>query len=380
MRHILVVLHAYQPPYPIQDRAVVLRIIENCYRPIATNLLHYPRVRFVLNMNATLTEILKIEAPDVLDLLSEAAARQQVEFLESGAYHPILPLLSDKEMRVQITKNHEINSGNFHHYDPQGFFPPELAVDQLTIERVAGLGYKYIIIPENSLPIDHEQYIRFAVLPLGAKIYLIPRDKSLSNAISFNQYERKVEELVSDFLVRSEHRLKPTVIAMDMETYGEHHAEYWKFLFDFLSHENVKAILSEEYLQSDRTQAIDSITPSSWSTSNYNLGKGVHFPLWDNPLNPIHTIQQVHFLLLRTLLSTLDIDSFSPVDQKIILSAYHSCQFWWASGDGRWSPTMIMRGFDIQQKALQLVTDSSDILALSTALRNRLSLALQLKL
>ncbi|MCY3412479.1 MAG: hypothetical protein INQ03_12650 [Candidatus Heimdallarchaeota archaeon] len=374
---ILVILHAYQPPYPIQEKFVLDKIVEECYRPIAKALKSYPRVKFLLNINASLSEMLEEDAKDVLRLFNEAAQRGQIEFLNTGAYHPILPLLDDHEKDIQLQKNIEINErliGNS--FKPRGFFPPELAVNQQLMEYLAQHDYKFVMIPENSVAVNHQKgipYIEFQ----GKKLYLIQRDKSLSNHISFAQDKNNLEGLIKRFTEKAKNRNKPTVFAADIETFGHHHKDYWKFFFSFLSHTQIEPVLSETYFKHKERVKMKRISSSSWSTDDSEVNQSIPFPLWDHPRNPVHVTQQLHFTLVRKLFDTTDINYYSRKDQSTIMAAYHSCQFWWASGNGRWSPSMIKKGFKAQMKALQLMTTDPLYLELSDDLFRRLEFTLK---
>ena len=105
------VLHAYQPP--TQEANILDRIVKKCYLPVAQGLENNPELKITLNMNASLTEMLADDYLIVIEKYAELARNGQIEFLDSGAYHPILPLISQREARKQITMNRKINSRIF---------------------------------------------------------------------------------------------------------------------------------------------------------------------------------------------------------------------------------------------------------------------------
>lgn len=351
---VMLVLHAYQPPYPIQERFVVDRIIKNCYKPIVSNLEKYENVKLVINMNASLTEMLLEAAPDIIQTLSERAETGQVEFLESGAYHPILPLISLQHAKIQIEINHKINSEAFGpSYQPKGMWPPELAVDSNTIQLFAEMGYSYSIIPENSIPKHDNNKVPYTKHETRDFI-LINRDKNLSNSISFNAYNGSVIDAVNQFgKVYSDQGL-PIVIATDMETFGEHNPEYWNFLFEFLTNENIESVLSDKLLNSHQKVQISEINSSSWSTEDIEVEKEIAFPLWDHPLNPIHSIQHAHLSIVEQMFERVkNLEELTEEELSMYLKSAQSCQFWWADrNNGRWSPDIINKGLDFQRKAI----------------------------
>ena len=124
-------LHMYQPPFPVQTPEVLDRIINNSYIPLTSEFLSSGH-RLTVNINASLTEMLEnhVTGCKVIENLRQLADNQQVEFVESGAYHPILPLLTTEYIDIQIKLNHQINTKILGpSYKPVGFFPPELALN-----------------------------------------------------------------------------------------------------------------------------------------------------------------------------------------------------------------------------------------------------------
>ncbi|MHA2253464.1 MAG: hypothetical protein ACXAD7_24110 [Candidatus Kariarchaeaceae archaeon] len=356
---VMMVLHAYQPPYPIQTQDIVSRIIDNCYRPIAENIENFGNVKIVVNMNASLTEILSEEAPEILRLFTQGASDGNIEFLESGAYHPILPLISPKHAEFQIKINKEINSTAFGRgYKPRGVWPPELAVNHKTLTLLSSLGYQYAIVPENSVPTKNKNSIPY-IIQDDREFFLIYRNRNLSNAISFNSYNENVEKAVEDFERKAKNSNLPIVIATDMETFGEHNHQYWNFLFEFLSHPKIETINSSFIQKVSSKEQISKVTSSSWSTENSHINDSIPFPLWDNPLNPVHTLQHMHFdLVQHAFEEVLTLDKMSREDLVQYMKSAQSCQFWWADQKhGRWSKDIIRKGMDLQSRTLKLASE-----------------------
>jgi predicted glycosyl hydrolase (DUF1957 family) len=120
-------LHMYQPPIPIQTVPILKRIINNSYQPLTQKLLENPDIRMSININASLTEmLLEYEGEAVIENLKLLGESNQIEFLETASYHPILPLLEPKYQKIQIELNRKINGKVFgQSFKPRGFFPPE---------------------------------------------------------------------------------------------------------------------------------------------------------------------------------------------------------------------------------------------------------------
>ncbi|MHA2168741.1 MAG: hypothetical protein ACXAB7_02410 [Candidatus Kariarchaeaceae archaeon] len=378
---LMVVLHAYQPPYPIQKSEIVRRIIENCYRPFLENLENYPNVKFLLNINASLTEILLEEAPEIIDLISRAAIAGQIDFLESGAYHPIFPLISVEHAKLQLELNNSINSKAFGtSYNPKGVWPPELAVDERMLRLFGSMGYEYAIIPENSVPNNIKGKMAY-LMQNDSHFFLVNRNKDLSNAISFDSYKRNVESTVNDFEIAINSSNFPIVFASDLETFGEHNYEYWKYLFILMNDSRIKPILYQEFKESVSHVATPKIISSSWSTEDSELEQDIAYSFWDHPSNPIHQIQQTHFTMLQNSIEkTKGLHTLSFDDLITYMKSSHSCQFWWADREaGRWSKEIIRKGFDLQKKALKIVSSESsgDLIDFSEILFKRLERSLK---
>ncbi len=377
---VMMVLHAYQPPYPIQERFVLDRIVDNCYRPISSNLENHDSVKLVINMNASLTEMLLEAAPDVIDSFTRSAEKGKVEFLESGAYHPIFPLISLEQAKIQIELNNKINSEAFgSSYNPKGVWPPELAVDMKSLTLFSEMGYSYAMVPENSIP--NNLSAKMPYFSNNSRIFtLINRDKNLSNSISFNSYRGSVDDAVKHFKTVFAKYKSPIVIATDMETFGEHNSDYWKFMFDFLSHLEIESVLFDNIVNITSKVEISQINNSSWSTESNDVEKGIAYPLWDHPKNPIHTIQHAHFSIVEHLYEQeIGLDKLTNEELILYLKSAQSCQFWWADRhNGRWSPEIITKGIGLQREAILKQKHNLSI-KLSDDLKERLHKSLKTK-
>lgn len=358
------VLHAYQPPYPAQDPKVVERIIQNCYDPFFRQLLS-SRKKITLNINGVLLETLEMDSPQTISLIQECADEGLIEFLGSGAYHPIFPLLISKENRYeQIKLNFEISRrilGNV--YEPHGFFPPELAVSDWFVREIADSGFQYIIVPQNSVPLMHRDlfpYMRSKTS--SAKITLLPRNRDISNRLAFRHFGNEISLFLSGMKqIHEALETPPSLLAMDIETFGEHHSGYLKFLFRLL--DKCNNLTGRELVEKVSDYEITTLRSSSWSTSDNDLEQNP-FPLWASPDNAIHGLLGTHFALLDSVERILANDThIKEKDLKEFrlqhLRSQFSCQLWWASGDGRWGPKIVQAGLEMQRDTLRFALESA---------------------
>ncbi len=338
------ILHAYQPV--TQEKKVFQRIIENCYVPFFKRLRENKNAKIVLNITGCLIERLVKENAKVIELIQANIQSGQIDLMGSAFYHPILPFLSPKEIQYQIQKQTNIIRKEFN-YDPQIFFPPELAISPDIIESIIDEGFKAIIGPTNS----HQFTFRGLYETLEKNIIILNREKNISNGISFNGYKGQIESVIYDIRSSFEQHQYPVIIAMDLETYGEHIPNYYQFFYRLAS--KLLTITHKELLeQFSVKKTINNLIPSSWSTSVDDLKQGIYFPLWDHPDNSIHQLQHLHTSLLDYCIEHVSVDE-STYD-KYQASKY-SCQYWWASGHW-WSKKLIRLGLDYQKDVLSLIS------------------------
>ena len=353
------VLHAYQPP--TQKANILDRIVKKCYLPVAQALQNNPELKITLNINASLTEMLEDDYIIVIEKYAELAQNGQIEFLDSGAYHPILPLISQREARKQIIMNKKINTRIFGSvWNPSGFWPPELAVSETLATLVESLGYRYMIVPEIAIslnsPFPTPLLTRLPIHPSAPNLFLINRNREVSNNISFRRYttvQNVLEHVTQLTAVQPEGVL---IYAADLETFGEHHQHYEKFLIELLQSTDSRTIFD---LMNLPTQPIIEFRSSSWSTSEEDLYRDIPFPLWAYPGNSIHELLNFHSDLLSETLEFLllkkdDTEYEVKMALQAVAKAQHSCQTWWASTRDHFSKELIQKGFDAQRSALDL--------------------------
>ncbi|MBU5690340.1 MAG: hypothetical protein QXM68_04440, partial [Candidatus Aenigmatarchaeota archaeon] len=129
--HLALLLHLYQPPW--QRRDVLGRIVDNCYRDI----IEYNGHGIDLNINYSLIELLRNNGYE--DVLRGFAALQKrgCEITNSVAYHPIIPLILNLNGGERVIQRQiDLNRKGLREIGiiTSGFFPPELAIDERTLE------------------------------------------------------------------------------------------------------------------------------------------------------------------------------------------------------------------------------------------------------
>lgn len=367
----LYILHAYQPFNQSED--VLKRIVERCYLPFLRGMLGNENIKVNFNFSGILLELLESRFPEVISLLNELIDRQQIELLGSAYYHPLLPLIDSDDQRAQINLQTSKLKELFG-FTPSSFFPPELAISQSVLDALLSNNFSSVIVPEN-LFLFSSNASRYSTS--SGSIVLLKRNKAISNGISFNSYKGNVEHVIGDLRNTWKNTGFPPLIAMDLETYGEHLPHYYNFFFELAG--NTSTLLLSELLNNySVNEEIHSITPSSWSTSDEDQRRGIYFPLWDHPSNSIHQLLQLHLGLLKrakVLIKKENPDCWADF-YKSYLKASYSCQFWWASHF--WSKDLVLQGLKFQRQVLERMcsalssTSRSLLLDLSSELLSRL--------
>ena len=411
------VFHFYQPP--TQFPAVLKRICHESYRPLIELLGEFERARATVNINGSLTQmLLDCGAQDVVDGLRRLAQDGRIELLGSAMYHPILPLIPEAEIVRQIELNQATNRRAFGAvYAPRGFFPPELAYDEVVADVALKTGHRWILASGIACAAPWPVSVIHRVEG-HSDLAVLFRDDVVSNRISFKNIDGFgfIDHLHS--LGRAETSTY-VVTAMDAETFG-HHVSDWERLF--LAHVYAQFNEEPDGVAMDIQQRVDlaaqhrqileapaprgrelrvvtatdllelfpagpSTTPrpSSWSASGDDLARGVPYPLWKDPSNHVQALLWRH---LRICLELVDIANRSAISaarphvdiaRGLLDRALHSCQFWWASRRPMWDLNMIERGLAEQRavviNAMKAVTMSKAPSACREAAEDRFAIA-----
>jgi hypothetical protein len=346
-------LHFYQPP--TQVSSVLRRICDESYRPLVRMFREHPNARATVNINGSLTELLAEQGgEDVIAGLRELAERCQIEFVATGMYHPILPLIPRDEMRRQIALNFQTNRAHFGEiFAPQGFFPPELCYGPDIVETILETGHRWTILSGIACPVEWPLDVLHHVNGSIGKLRVVFRDDVLSNAVSFRHVDPE------GFLARLRalnwgrpDNGRPDIYvatAMDAETFG-HHIPGWdqRFLariYELLDggaplgpidraagasdapairpdvgplalapmaatrsggpcvgvwssesdpaapRAGVRAVTLGQLVSLFPTGGPVNPRPSSWSTTAADISSGVPYPLWRQPGNALHDLQ-----------------------------------------------------------------------------------------
>ena len=349
--------HMYQPP--VQIAPVIKQIVKESYQPVLEAIYSHPEVKITLNINGILTEqFIDYRHDELIQKITSLASLGQIEFTESGKYHPLLPLIPEPEIKRQIRLNHETNQRYFGDvYKPKGFFPPEMAISEEVLETVHALGLEWIIMSgiANTLPTFPINFI--SQHSNGLK--LIFRDDYISVDLAFDKIN-SIEAFFQRLKYTNSSQDTYIILAMDIETFGHHiKGAIKKFLiplFDVLpNRDDVKLYSISEIVRKFPLGEKQFPRDSTWSTMPGDIAHDLPYPLWFDPNNPLHVEQHKLFMYGLTLinLATKYENSMNSERKSLFYNArhfidrgIHSCQQWWASKKPYYSPDMILRGLN----------------------------------
>jgi alpha-amylase/alpha-mannosidase (GH57 family) len=349
-------LHFYQPPTQTHD--VLVKVAEESYRPLIRVLRAHENARVAVNLQGVLTDLLLEHGlGDVVAGLRELAEAGRVEFVGSGKYHPILPLIPESERKRQIQENARTNRAALGRvWNPRGFFPPEMCYSREILPAINASGHDWVIVSGVACPIEWPTDVICRVPVNGSHLRVLFRDDIRSNRISFR--ETNPEAFLRDLAGVGGGKDAYVVTAMDAETYG-HHIRDWEreFLGATLAllaanGDGVQMVFPSELLELFPDGPVIEPHASSWSTSRDDLAAHNPFPLWKSPGNRLHELQWEYVdhcldlvAVARRYATTAEAKEFAAAAYERLGPALHSCQFWWASRRPMWSIPMIYRGF-----------------------------------
>src|SRR5438093_1547674 len=107
MKYVNFLFHIYQPP--VQEDEILAQIVQQSYEPLTRIIREFEDLRFTLNVNFSLVELLNERFPQVIDNISKAYDSGTLELTTTGAYHPIFPLIPPSEIQKQLELNQRGN-------------------------------------------------------------------------------------------------------------------------------------------------------------------------------------------------------------------------------------------------------------------------------
>lgn len=294
---------------------------------------------------------------EVIESLSHLGREGKIEFVSSGKYHPILPLIPEEEVLRQVELNNQTNKqliGQI--YSPNGFFPPEMCISEKLLGTLSSSGFNYVIGDEISTG-EFTDYRNYIYKAKGLNLSFFVRNRHLSDDIaSPDIMGLKDIKGVIDSIPDNSY----TIIASDGEFYGHHHEGKEKLLSEFLNTGEFTQVTISELPEIFKEQKEIPIRSSSWSSFPEDFFLGVSWRHWFDPTNEIHKLQwELTYGVINFFKNINSNQEGFQEGRSKLDKALHSCQYWWASARPWWSKDMIYKGLDMYREAVEAVKQDS---------------------
>ncbi|MBI3324005.1 MAG: DUF1926 domain-containing protein [Candidatus Omnitrophica bacterium] len=226
--YLLLAIHCHQP---VGNFGFVLEeAFRRSYEPFITVLERHETIRVALHYSGSLLDWLLREQRGFIDRLARLSARGQVEFLASGYYEPILPLIPEADRQGQIALMRQTLRRLFG-VEATGLWLAERVWEPELPRTLAEAGIHYTILDTNqfatartTLPGDCQIQddlgwdLRgcYVTEYVGSSVAVFPASKRLRYWLPFQEVSRSVEFL------RHLSRAKPLAVtfADDGEKFG----------------------------------------------------------------------------------------------------------------------------------------------------------------
>lgn len=226
------------------NEKIIRRVAEECYLPVNRLLLEmlekHPQLKITFSLSGLGIEQFLRYAPAVLDSFRQLAGTGSVEFLAETYYHSLASLVNSEEFEIQALQHAELIYEVFG-VRPSVFRNRELIYHHDIGNRVAMMGFRGIFIEGHGSALGSETPHALYAHPAHEQFRIFPRDHRLSDNIAFHFRKGDAPLTVQRYMrglggISAGQNL--VCLAMDIETFGEHHkagSGIFGFLREFLS-------------------------------------------------------------------------------------------------------------------------------------------------
>lgn len=329
MRRWSLVLHLYQPP--TIDLALVETVLASCYLPLFRLLAIKKNSAFTLNISGSLLIAIKaLRCDEFINLVNQLYNEGKIELLNSPLYHPVIPITPKAIVERQIAQNAYFMKSILGIDPGQGFFPPELAVDQSSLDTI-GTYSNYAIVSDTSTSgVTLGQYNTLKLVTINGAL----------NKLFGIHNDRLEPKRVMDFLDENTTPDSVVVSAHDAELFGHHFEERIELLEGLLDSPDIRFCTVADTLgrHTKTLPTISTITPSSWQLQE-------NFSLWNG-----NSLQKKYLklaILANRLWETSKdklTDHFKDSATDHLDRGWSSCHLYWLSNSPWWHPDLAERG------------------------------------
>jgi alpha-amylase len=253
------------------NESIVKRIANNCYIPTNNLLLQlieqFPQIRITFSLSGVVIEQLEAYAPEALESFRRLAQTGSVEFLSETYYHSLASLVHGDEFEVQVLQHAEKIYEVFG-VRPVVFRNTELIYNNDIGRRVAMMGFRGIFTEGHESLLGNKSPHKLYCHPEQEELKIFLRNYRLSDDIAFRFMQGGASLGIRQYMgwlnAMPAHE-ELINLAMDYETFGEHHKVQTGIL-DFLRELLKSLAASERYSMIFPSQAL-----SIFNESNHPL-------------------------------------------------------------------------------------------------------------
>lgn len=349
MRKWAPVLHFYQPP--TQDLQITNTVYQTSYLPFLNVLLDNPHIKVTLNINGSLVlqfEELKLDS--FFSKMHTLLKRNQIEFVNTAMYHPLLPLTDFSIVHRQLSHNRNIIKQYFHTDTVNGIFPPELAVDLQTLEMINN-HYDFALIDESSVleNFESQEIIPNPFYKLK-NLTLVASSRILTEVLRATPYEIDGDAFVN-FILNQSQPNQSIISVNDVELFGHHYQHRFSLLQKVFDCPDIELVHISEIITDAPVQHLEptDIIASSWSTTEQDQQDTIPFPLWKHPHNELqdryHQLTALALEYFQSIPEPANDDGLTyAAAQNHLDIGTSSCHTYWLSNWPWWHPDLAEKG------------------------------------
>ena len=351
-------LHLYQPlnsePYAIKEAT------EASYKRVVDLLEAHPELNFTLNISGGLVfRWQEMGYSELIERIKKLVRAGQVELTGSAAYHCLMPLTPQEEVRNQIRENTEILKQNFgSDIELKGFFLPEMAYSAEVAQLVQEEGFSWIILDEIAYSGRLEEPDRpQAVRDKNSGLQVVFRSRSYSNSY--------VPLLIRKELKKGED--KTVITATDGELYGFRHNDPKGVLEKLPQDPNLKTETISEFLNNFGSLSEAGVEPCNWESVPEELQREEPYASWRKRDNELQEMLWEFAYWVYDVVENRQEDENYYWARWHLIRGWSSCTFWWASaqdfayiyGPYAWNPDEVEKGVNEFVRAIRSLEDPS---------------------
>lgn len=316
-------LHFYQPP--TQELEITRNILNFCYLPLLRMLAEKSGFELTVNMSGSLlVQLHQAGAVEFFDLTKRLLHEGKIEIVNSAMYHPLIPITAKDVVARQIEQNRQILKELLGVETTTGFFPPELAVDQESLDLLRS---RYVFVDQTAVD------TRDPIAKYGKK-YLLVNNRPICELL--RGYPTQLHaQTVLDVVNENCQENGLVVSVNDAELFGHHYAERLQTLVDVLDSRQIELMSASKALEKfgERATEATSIKASTWQDCE-------GFSLWNK--NPLQ----------KEYLKLIDLAHGNVNDNKFFDQANSSCYLYWLSNWPWWHPGLVESGVESLKKGV----------------------------